>query len=836
MKKYNTTNSSKNKNYDTIITYALAFLIPLVFLVVMLVMDEVYPFGDNCILHVDMYHQYEPFFTELANKLQNGGSLMYSWNLGIGSDFVALIAYYLASPFNILLLFWPMDNIIEAMTVIIILKMCLSGVTFVSYMRYHFKKNDYSYVFFSLFYVFSGYMAAYYWDIMWLDGVMLTPLVLIGLEKLVWEDKPHMYTFVLGITILCNFYIGYMICVFQVIWFAFQFINLNDKTRKIIVTIRFAIFSVIAGCFGAVLMIPEALILQYSSTGDASFPDAIEGYFSIMQELSRMNFDVEPYTAGEHWPNLYCGMAIFVFLTLYFTNATIKKRDKIVRAVVIVFFLVSFCINILDYIWHGFHFPNSLPGRQVFLFGFLLLAMGQEAYLKMKENRPRDFLIALLTGTVFIAMSYVWGEDAFVESKSITLSAVILCGYIMLFFFLNTCKRRERKVFFALIVTMLVVECFANYKGTGFYTTSRVSYTSDWEPIKLLVDEAKDSDESFWRMEKEERRTKNDAMIYGYRSSTIFSSTMNVNIGSLYDALGMESGMNFFSDSGSTALTEALLSVKYFISDDPTLDSSLKHLKVEADGYYLYQNEYVLPIGYCIPSNLEENWDDDGKNPVDSLNDLTRELGGSFDYLSQATGEMTEGAEKSVFVPEEDGYYYATYDDENVTVVSIKKGDTTRKYTKADHGFILDFGYCKAGEAVTVTYDYNDKISLSVYKMNEAVLDEVYDNLSANSLKNITYSDTEVTGDIEVPEGEDLLLTIPYEAGWKLYVDGEEYEKSSFMDALTLVKLGAGKHTIRMSYFTPGLISGVLISGFAFLFAAITLFIRKINVEKFNKK
>ena len=81
-----------------------SFFLPFFILVVICILHDVYPFGEQCILHIDMYHQYCPFFTELMDKIKHGGSLFYSWNVGLGADFISLYAYYLASPLNWLLL------------------------------------------------------------------------------------------------------------------------------------------------------------------------------------------------------------------------------------------------------------------------------------------------------------------------------------------------------------------------------------------------------------------------------------------------------------------------------------------------------------------------------------------------------------------------------------------------------------------------------------------------------------------------------------------------------------------------------------------------------------
>ena len=115
-----------------------AFCIPLLITLIICVNREIYPFGDQCMLHIDMYHQYCPFFTELMEKLKTGGSPFYSWNIGLGADFVSLYAYYLASPLNWLLILWPRGYVIEFMTVLSILKIALSGLTFTYYLGEHF--------------------------------------------------------------------------------------------------------------------------------------------------------------------------------------------------------------------------------------------------------------------------------------------------------------------------------------------------------------------------------------------------------------------------------------------------------------------------------------------------------------------------------------------------------------------------------------------------------------------------------------------------------------------------------------------------------------------------
>ena len=119
----------------------LAFCIPFFLALGVCIGHEIYPFGNQCFLHIDMYHQYAPFFTEFMNKLKSGSGLLYTWNLGLGTDFVSLMAYYLSSPFNWLLLLCPSNLVIEFMTVLILIKTGLLGRTFAFYLNRHYKDN-----------------------------------------------------------------------------------------------------------------------------------------------------------------------------------------------------------------------------------------------------------------------------------------------------------------------------------------------------------------------------------------------------------------------------------------------------------------------------------------------------------------------------------------------------------------------------------------------------------------------------------------------------------------------------------------------------------------------
>lgn len=212
---------------------------------------------------------------------------------------------------------------------------------------------------FSTAYALSGFVAAYSWDIMWMDCIALFPLIMIGLERLVQEKKAGLYYITLALCIFCNYYISIMICIFLV--FAFALLFFSQKKGKGGAILRFGWYSLLAGASSAILLLPEIAVLSVSGSAEGGFPKTAEFYFNILAELGRGAAVTSVYTGNDHWPNLYAGAFSLFLVWIYVLNRRISWKEKAPRIAMLVFFLVSFAENQLDYIWHGMHFPQALP-------------------------------------------------------------------------------------------------------------------------------------------------------------------------------------------------------------------------------------------------------------------------------------------------------------------------------------------------------------------------------------------------------------------------------------------------------------------------------------------
>lgn len=782
--------------------YIAAFGLPFFICVIICIGNGVYPFGDNCILHIDMYHQYCPFFTEFLNKLQSGGSLQYSWNLGLGSDFVSLYAYYLASPLNFLILLCPKSHVIEFMTLLIILKISASGLTFFLYIRHHYKlvgkdgrmhKNQViPAIVFSTAYALSGFVAAYSWDIMWMDCIALFPLIMIGLERLVQEKKAGLYYITLALCIFCNYYISIMICIFLV--FAFVLLFFSQKKGKGGAVLRFGWYSLLAGASSAILLLPEIAVLSVSGSAEGGFPKTAEFYFNILAELGRGAAVTSVYTGNDHWPNLYAGAFSLFLVWIYVLNRRISWKEKVPRIAMLAFFLVSFAENQLDYIWHGMHFPQALPGRQSFLYSFVLLSMGFAAVRKRKGTKIWHIAVAAIVSMMLLLLSGWYGDETVTEPVSLVITALFICVYAVTFVLTKITGKKKRLAFAQFAVFVAVAELAINMAATGFGTTSRVAYTEKQTDYENLLKTAKEDNEEtgsgFYRVEDTERKTKNDDSLYGYASATIFSSLMNLDVSHLFQSLFMEGGKNFYCYNGATPLSSSLFSVKYMLSDSALEESPYRTLIGGSGSSFLYRNNYSLPLGFVMDEQAIANWTSSTADRMASLNSLTSALGAEGQMLYPATCVTDANAGDTTIDIAEDGYYYADYVSCTSDTLTVNRSDGwTKQYSKTSHRYLIELGECKAGDEIHILNSNMESIEFQVYQLNEKVVQQAFDTLNAQTMQLTDMTDHKIEGKIQVQNAGRLILSVPADEGWTLYVDGKETEIEPLADALVGVHL-----------------------------------------------
>ncbi len=811
--------------------YYISFFLPLVIMIAIFAVRGIFPFGDNVYLRSDMYHQYCPFFSELWEKIRNGGSLFYSWEVGLGSNFTALYGYYLSSPLNWFIGFFPHNYIIELMNIIILIKLSLASTAFTYYIDKRFNTQNITISIFGMFYALSGFTAAFSWNLMWFDCVLLLPLVLLGLERLVNEDKGILYTVTLGLTILSNYYIAIMVCISLVFYFLALLITMPVPEKKSVYLQKigyFTLFSLLAGALSAAILLPELYALGLTASSDISFPKTLTQYFSVVTVLNRQLANTEVCIGLEHLPNVYCGVAVFLLYPLYIFNKKISLREKIAKSILLFVFIFAFSFNIPNFIWHGFHYPNSLPARQSFIYIFILLTMCFDAYKDIKDYSGSQ--IAKSFGLFLIYL--LWLDHTKGDNDPgyaiLLVNAIFMLLYVIIAFLY---KKDKIKIHFIVFLLFCVscIECTMNMEETGYSTTGRSAYFKDYDSVQTLTDELSQTDDSFYRIAKAfGYRSKNDAAWHNFNSASVFSSTAYAGITDLFGRLGLEHSMNAYADHGATPLVYSMFDIKYILSNKQINDDYTLELVDIVDGEYLYRAKYTLPLGYMVSKDINENWNYSTSNPFAVQNDFVLDNTGIFSLFTSIDFIDKDKSGITIEV-ENDEHVYVYIANKSVKTAKVSIGDSNENFAGINHGRMIDLGWQTAGTNIEIVdKDGEESLNAMVYTMDTDKFIDAFNILNSQGLNVTAYSDTKLTGTINVNEAGILMLSIPYDPSWTLKVNGVKTDITEIAEALIGVELEPGEYTIELSFTPRGYRLGMLISISAlFILFIVYCFYRK---------
>ena len=435
----------------------LAFFIPFILIFFAFKVAGVSPFGTNQILVTDLWHQYYPFLVDFQDKLQHGGSLLWTWKSGGGTNYVALMSYYLASPLNFLSVLVPADKLREFLYIITCVKIGFAGFFYAMFLKITFKRKDVTITAFGVMYALCAFIMGYYWNVIWLDTIALLPLVIAGTFALLKEGKFRLYVLSLALSILANYYIGLFTCIFVfLVSLGYCIVEFKGWKNLISRFLRMAGCSLLSILMSAMLTLPAYFALHYTHSSDNTFPKqfainigssadfagVIEG---IGKTIANSVAFVAP-TNKEGLPNVYCGIFVVFLAILFFFCSKIKKRERIFCGCLLLFFMLSFIIRQLDYVWHGFHFPNMLPHRFSFLYSFLLIYMAFRVFMYIDDIKLASVIGAILGFAIYmgIAATYFDGEkvkvtgvfDANLNADPILLSSfigAIVAAWVLLY-------------------------------------------------------------------------------------------------------------------------------------------------------------------------------------------------------------------------------------------------------------------------------------------------------------------------------------------------------------------------------------------------------------------
>ena len=831
----------------------LSIIIPVIIILIGCKFTNVFPFGEFSFSKYDGLYQYAGFTMNFKEALLGNNSLFYSFGASLGYNFYATAIYYLFNPTNILCIFFNQETIFDYYLFIILLRISLSSFTMCKYLKYKFKnQSNIFYIAFSVCYALMGYNVAYYYNYMYFDNIMFLPLLIMSLDKLIYERKNKLYIFMLTISILSNFYIGYMECIFSLLYFIYNYINLKKKDKKIIKD--FIISSLLSGLMCAITLIPIVLELLNGKVEHFNI-DVQTNYFAFNKNYLNFFYKLIPGTIIDEdikygSVNIYVSMLVAVLVIKFFFIKNISKKEKITTLIFILFFLLSLSFNLIDYSWQMFQRPIWYPNRYSFMISFLLIIIGCKSYVNL-DNIKQNNLIKFIISIIFIIITLYPMNKITTTQSRVKIMAYIF-GIILLFQYMFLLENKNAKI---LLFSMLFLELTFNTLITFdtlecFYPIDSLNNSiKDYNNLTKKIKENDSKENNFYRMHLDRIALYNSGSFYNFNGIGSFNSIKNSKLlHFMKEQLNYEITDNTsIIYNGKNPYINALLGVKYINGLDNE-EYYEKYIK-ESDSLVIYKNKDALSLGFMVNNKINnyENKNNSNENIQEIVNLMTNKNYKTYNKLNEKITyhntkittkdnieyiKVSDTKDNSVIIEgtiDKDGFL--SYDKNADFYVDIELYINGKKDINVNRNKL--FTILKKGDKYKIIFKSNkDEYKKKYIDVYITYLDE-YKNF-INELKNTQLEitkykkDNYIKGTINVSKDKTTLYTtIPYNKGWNIYVDNKKVTYNTCTDAFICLDLKEGKHTIEFKFIPKGFIIGSIISTITFILTII--YIKKSN-------
>lgn len=673
---------------------------------------------------------------------------------------------------------------------------------------------------------------------MWLDGMIFLPLIILGLEKIIKENKSLLYIITLSISIFSNYYIGYMICIFTFIYFQFYYLlNYKFNIKDFLIKFKnYILYSIISIGIISIVVIPIYFSLSSISATKDTFPSIFETEFNIINFILN-NFSLSKPTAliSENipLPNTSSSLLIFILIPLFFINKNINKKEKILYALLLLTLFLCMHNTFINFIWHGFHFPNDLPYRQSFIYIFITIIIAYKSLINIKYINTKKLLITLTVFILLIILSKIIKFDN-LQNKVLIINTILLIIYFTILIINIKNKKYTQFALITIVAIETCISCVYNIKPdhNGKDLDNSIK---NYQYIKNILPQ----ENEFYRIEKINRDTYNDPALNNYYCISVFSSMTYEDISKLQRKLGNGSNnINSYYYNLQTPIYNSMFNIKYLVGKFNYNKSFYKENKNEGIKEY----KYPLSIAYKVNNNIK-NWDTSSNNPFTVQESFIKESTGFDNMFNKLNINFKD------IVPEitNNGYFinsricsinlendrngdvYLYIDSNNLSSILVN-GESY--FIATNEPYIINLGYFSKYDDINVTmyFSYGDtsynEFNIYAYSFNENNFKKAYNSLNDEILNISSFKENHIKGYINLKEGGVIFTSIPYDNSWKIKVDNKYIDFYKIGESYIGFNLNEGYHNIEFIYKTKGLKTGAIISTIS-LISTIYLYIKK---------
>jgi uncharacterized membrane protein YfhO len=832
---------------------AMAALIPVLIYMLLNTIFHRFPTGDRSLLIWDMNWQYSDYFAHLHDILHGHASALYSFSEILGGSMVGNAAYYLMSPLNLLFWFFDAAHIYAGILTLTLCKIALTGLSSYFYFRHLCRRNhaDDKYGFCVILAVcnaLSAYITCYSFNIMWLDAVILLPVLMISIDDFIDRRHTARYSVILFLCVFTCYYTGYMLCLFAALYFLTDLFLLTDQSARtafvsrISCTLYFLLYSVLGLMLSCLVLIPVYYAMHGTKSSfslSSLFTAGLinDPWHVVMQFIPGCTAENVVYGSPAE-PLIYCGIMAAICAAAFFVSRLIPLKNKIGYGLLSLILIASMCFRSLNILWHGLNEPNGSSYRYSFIF---ILTVLSEAciYLVKQDHIHRSVLISAVFFIAVTLFSYNMFR-AYSSRRIWLLDLMLITVYaaaLLIFYLRHTAMPVYIiRLFMMLTLAELTASAFYQYHASSVYTDCRnvsdtAEYARTFSYFKTCLPSEKDG---FYRsaIRNSAVRTSNDSFafnLYGtqYYSSDISSTSVNAASGLGYNA-DIHGGGTF--GHGSTQGADDLIGIKYYVTASEDVMPDMKKV-AEKNSFTLWHNDYALPIGMLTDSsvlNISES-----AAPFERLNAIYSSLIAADDAEQIPQGDIyqkltvspSEINDKSVSYTlqstDEDSlklYAYIPDSENSISEITIRQGTFSSSLSVITPVELLDFTSVLPDPdgSFIATFQLTDKVSpdktdISFYTEDTAQLKQYVKFALAQNTATSVANDSKIKLSCNASADDTVLMTtIPYDAGWHAETDGKKTDIIRADDFCAVV-LPVGSHTVSLNFVPYGLIAGALL-------------------------
>ena len=821
-----------------------------------LVIARITPFGDNTFLMYDMKRQYVDYYSYLKSIFAGNNNLLYSFSTTLGAGMVGFEVYYLSSPFLLILVLFPQAYIPLGVTFIIGIKLALAAVIMSLFIQRTFgPEHKLIAAFGAISWSFSSFLFAHSMNMMWMDVIILFPLIIWALEELLERCNRIFYIIVLALMLWFNYYITFQVIIFLFFWGLF-YIFITKPKNPVKGILRTVYCSALAVGIDAVALLPTGLELFNSPKDIRQLGLTLTGnnliFRDIFSKLPTCAYDYIEARFG--LPQIFCGVLLIILSVLFYMDQKTSIKERIATAIMFAILLVSFCNDAINLIWHAGMEPSGHPYRYAYMWIFLMIICSCKVLVNRKSiTLPKVGIAILLVGIMFYEVLRTRYDH--ISDMTIMLNWTLLIIYgIGLGLYVLAQKKQYGKLSMIIICAFAVlqtadlgVNAVYTYHWQSVNNNSAKEYSATVDSVSATIDQIKRMDSGFYRMENLNPRQQNDGMQYDYKGITHYSSAGMTYVRYFLRDLGFnDDGLYTHYGHDNTVTADSIFGIKYLVSDG-TYPVHPSYSKIIDDKVSAYQNPYALSCAIGV-NDLDVNILDD-EDPFDYQQRIYSSMAGEkiniFDKADFTQNGMVIDNVPYMYYyvePAGDGELYMYLDDLNNIeqgLVVYLNDELVTGYGNASSYKVLNLGYhqkgeelCVCVEADTPAPEFGEAIFVTEnlsevergYNIISARCEEI-EEVSSSHLKLQTYNN------------EGVFLSVPYEKGWNVMVNGVPEEPRMVYGALMYIPLDntSDVQKINMYFLPDGLLTGMVISLFSII-CFVFIVLKKVRSDKVLKE